>query len=266
MGISTSEYMRSTTINLFIGALLLLLLAACEKPATENPLKGLKLGLWVPVNTDIKKISTRVPSDPPDVIQSFKLPVWIIENEHEMTAWNGFFFTHDLTLHDDDKKWYIDYYDCQITHNEDTLICIYTDAYDRKIRIPYIYLMEKSISPPIAEIFASIDSTIWGNTSTSSNMPDSFMFYAKFSEGKNLDIIIVLMETTQYDSLYKRDLPVNGQLILQVHNNIRLAEFETETYAIKHINPQDSIELVSLRRSNVSNKNESVVLKKYKND
>ncbi len=260
--------MYSTTLNLFIGAMLLLLLAACVKPATENPLKGIKHGIWIPANNNIKEISKRL-IDAPDSIRFFSPPLLIINNEYEITTWNVIFFTYKVEMNKEDKNWYIGGYDCQVTSTKDTLICIYTDAYNRKIRIPYIYTLEKSISPPITDFYVSIDSTIWGNTTALSTMPDSFMFQAglprlRLEENKPvLSLQTVLMGWREYIPKYKFDTAKYESLILMTHDGISIVQFESEIYVLKRINPQiDSIELISLSRTN--NRNEIVVLKKFK--
>jgi hypothetical protein len=254
--------MYSNTINLSIGALLILLLSACGKSATENPLKGIKHGIWIPANNNISEISRR-PKDAPDSIIFFTPPLLVINNEFEISTWNGFFFTHKVKMNKKDKNWYLGVYDCQITSTKDTLMCIYTDAYNRKIRIPYIYIIEKSISPPITDIFVSIDSTIWGNTSALSTMPDSFMFLADLKMMTGRSFKTISMKWREYLPEYKFDTGEYALLILHTDDSLSIVQFKWETYVLKRINPQiDSIELISLNRTN--NRNEIVVLKKFK--
>jgi hypothetical protein len=256
--------MQSETLKFILGTFLILLFAGCKESATENPLKKLKLGVWVPANNNVSEIHTRVPGDPPDIIQTFNIPIWIIENEHEMTAWNTIFFKHELTQHKDDKKWYIDFYDCQIKYDKDTLICIYTDAYDRKISIPYLHIMEKSAIPTIEQVMESIDSTTWSNTSLFSDIPDSFVFYVNL-ENRTVAHIQVLIEQKEFNPKLNRNIDTYEQTIFYLHNNIYLFQFRNEIYALKYINPQiDSIGLVSLNSIDNRNINEYVVLKKLK--
>lgn len=235
----------------------------CKQSSTESPLTGLKPGLWIPVNTYYEGIPVRA-TDAPDIIQNLEIPLWIIDNQTQITSWNRIFFTHELTQNND-GYWYINILHCQFSTstNKDTLICTYVDAYDKKHIIPYTQILEKSVVPKNEQLGAAINLTEWVLQTDVTELPKIFSFgQAKLnnnqSEQSTIPVILGDSSNNNLDYFDNHSLSV-----FSYHGSICLFQLKNDIFAVQSISPNvDSIILIPVLNFEQKRLNKVIVYKK----